>query len=51
MFEDHWDDFKGVYPCYDTDNCNRTIQKTLDCGDPKKMGFIEGMSFVVAASL
>jgi len=41
IFRDHWDDFKSVYPRFDTEDYNTSVQKMLDCGDPAKMGFVQ----------
>ena len=41
IFEDHWDDFKAIYPRYNTPDYNTIVQKMLECGDPQKMGFIQ----------
>ncbi len=41
IFEEHWDAFKTVYPRYDTEYYDLTVHKMLDCGDPKKMGYVQ----------
>ena len=41
IFYDHWDAFKQTHPQFDHSDYNDTIQKMLDCGDPKKMGFVQ----------
>ncbi|RPJ17790.1 MAG: transposase [Chloroflexi bacterium] len=41
IFYDHWDAFKQTRPQFDHSDYNDTIQKMLDCGDPKKMGFVQ----------
>ena len=41
IFNDHWDAFKQAHPRFDCPNYNDTIQKMLNCGDPKKMGFAQ----------
>ena len=40
IFCDHWDTFKQTHTRFDSPDYNNTIQKMLDCGDPKKMGFV-----------
>ena len=41
IFQDHWLEFKAVYPRFDTPDYNEAVQKMLDCGDPEKMGFVQ----------
>ena len=41
IFYDYWDAFKQTHPRFDSPDYNDTIQKMLDCGDPKKMGFVQ----------
>ena len=41
IFQEHWEDFKTVYPRYDSPDYNTTVQKMLDCGNPEKMGFVQ----------
>lgn len=39
IFRDHWDEYKTVYPRYNSDYYDNVIRKMLDCGDPDKMGY------------
>jgi len=41
IFDDHWEAFKKTQPKFDCPDYNDTIQKMLNCGDPKKMGFVQ----------
>lgn len=41
IFHEHWDNFKLVYPRFDTTDYNTAVQKMLDCGDPERMGFVQ----------
>jgi len=41
IFYHHWDAFKQAHTRFDSPDYNDTIQKMLDCGDPKKMGFVQ----------
>ena len=45
IFRDHWDAFKTEYPSYNTAYYDQIIQKMLDCGDPKKMGYVQYRCF------
>jgi hypothetical protein len=45
IFEEHWGDFKVVYPRFDTSYYDTVVQKMLNCGDPKKMGFVQYRCF------
>lgn len=41
IFRDHWDAFMSACPRYNTPYYDSVIRKMLDCGDPKKMGFVQ----------
>lgn len=41
IFADHWDPFKAEYSRFDAPYYDSVVQKMLDCGDPKKMGFVQ----------
>ena len=41
IFEDYWNSYKRKYPKYDSIYYNELVEKMLDCGNPKKMGYIE----------
>jgi hypothetical protein len=41
IFLDHWDAFKQLHQRFDCPDYNKTIEKMLNCGDPKKMGFVQ----------
>ena len=39
ILRDHWEEFKGAYPRYNTLYYDRVIRKMLECGDPEKAGY------------
>ena len=41
IFQDHWNEFKDVYPRFDTPQYNEAVRKMLDCGDPERRGFVQ----------
>ncbi|MCP4271171.1 MAG: transposase [Gammaproteobacteria bacterium] len=41
IFKDHWDGFKEKYPRYDDFYYDELVEKMLNCGYPKRMGYIE----------
>ena len=41
IFRDKWEDFKAIYPRYDTPYYNELVEKMLGCGNPEKMGFAQ----------
>ena len=41
IFQDHWETFKATYTRFDTPDYDTAVQKMLDCGDPKKMGYVQ----------
>lgn len=41
IFYDHWDGFKEEHPRYDNEYYDGLVKKMLECGNPKKMGYIE----------
>ncbi|MBE7548997.1 hypothetical protein KsCSTR_25670 [Candidatus Kuenenia stuttgartiensis] len=45
IFFDHWDNFKKLFPRYDTTYYDEVVEKMLNCGDPEKMGLTEYLCF------
>ncbi|MEW5801123.1 MAG: hypothetical protein AB1847_03360 [bacterium] len=41
IFADHWEEFKRLYPLYDTPYYDNLVERMLACGTPEKMGYIE----------
>ncbi len=41
IFYDHWDAFKQFRPRFDNPDCNDSIRKMLNCGDPEEMGYAQ----------
>ena len=41
IFRDHWDDFKAIYPRFDTDRYNSTVISSLRLSDRLKFVLFE----------
>ena len=41
IFADHWEEFKRLYSLYDKPYYDDLVEKMLNSGNPKKMGYIE----------
>ncbi len=41
IFADHWVYFKKEYPWFDNEYYDSLVEKLLNCGNPKKMGYAE----------
>src|SRR5215510_14767090 len=41
IFADHWEPFQRAHPRYQTAYYDDLVAKTLHCGNPEKMGYIE----------
>jgi len=37
IFHEHWSDFKGTYPMYNTYYYDEVVEKMFNCGNPAKI--------------
>ena len=42
IFADHWEAFQHAHPRYQTPYYDGLVAKMLACGNPEKIGYIEG---------
>jgi hypothetical protein len=46
IFAEHWAGFTRAHPRYQTSYYNDLVAKMLACGNPEKMGYLEGSCWI-----